>query len=73
MHSVGESGEQSYNYAQNFNFFHFAESSTKIEQIIQEHDTNYDKSMYRQRLCDKGTEIDTRRAGEGALCSLELC
>ncbi|MGN1396096.1 MAG: hypothetical protein ACI4WD_06195 [Lactococcus garvieae] len=39
-HSVGEFGGQSYNYAQNFNFFHFAESSTKIE----ERNTNYSGS-----------------------------
>lgn len=39
-HSVGESGTQSHNYAQNFNFFHFAESSTNID----ERNTNYSGS-----------------------------
>ena len=36
-HSIGQSGCQSYAYAQNFNFFHFAESSTNFE----ERNTNY--------------------------------
>ncbi|MDG4982359.1 hypothetical protein OGZ39_11995 [Lactococcus lactis] len=36
-HTIGQSGGESYAYAQNFNFFHFAESSTNFE----ERNTNY--------------------------------